>query len=127
MRSSSCQTEFANESDTVRCGKPAVAECAEYGPSLCSGCLTERCDMAFCDYCYDYHVGAFRFAPATSHSSKAKRSEHRVIRIAKPFRCNHQTLINVLVGIVLGSWPFAPTSAAFFNTLEFFRFRFFFV
>jgi hypothetical protein len=43
MRSSSCQIEFANEADTVRCGRPAVVECAECGISLCSGCRTECC------------------------------------------------------------------------------------
>ena len=74
MRNSSCQIEFANESDTVRCGKPAVAECAEYGPSLCSDCLTERCDMAFCDYCYDYHVAHpglhVRYSPRATRSDQ---------------------------------------------------------
>jgi len=56
MRNSSCQIESANESDTVRCGKPAVAECADCGASICSACRTECCGQSFCDHCYDYHA-----------------------------------------------------------------------
>lgn len=56
MRSSSCQIEFANEDDTIRCGKPAVADCADCGTSVCDDCRTECCAESFCGYCYDYHV-----------------------------------------------------------------------
>ena len=48
--------EFARESDTARCGKPAVAECADCGASICSDCRTECCGQAFCDLCYEYHL-----------------------------------------------------------------------
>jgi hypothetical protein len=42
--------------DTVPCGKPAVAECADCGISICSNCRVECCSDSFCGYCYDYHV-----------------------------------------------------------------------
>jgi hypothetical protein len=55
MRSSSCLIEFANgDGDTIRCGKRAVADCADCGMSICSDCRTECCGESFCDYCYDY-------------------------------------------------------------------------
>lgn len=52
----SCQIEFANEADTVRCGKPAVAECADCGIPICSDCMTECYGESFCEYCYEYHL-----------------------------------------------------------------------
>ena len=57
MRSSSCLIEFANgDSDSIRCGKPAVVDCADCGMSICSDCETECCEESFCEHCYDYHV-----------------------------------------------------------------------
>jgi hypothetical protein len=57
MRISSREVEFGfDKTDTVRCGKLAVAECADCGMSLCSNCRTECCGESFCEYCYDYHV-----------------------------------------------------------------------
>jgi hypothetical protein len=39
MRISSREVEFGfDKTDTVRCGKLAVAECADCGMSLCSNC-----------------------------------------------------------------------------------------
>jgi hypothetical protein len=41
MRSSSCQVEFGLEkTDTVRRGRPAVADCV-YGVSICADCRME--------------------------------------------------------------------------------------
>ena len=56
MQSSSCQIEFLNEADAVRCGQPAVAECADRGIPICSDCRTECCEGSFCEYCYEYHL-----------------------------------------------------------------------
>ena len=56
MRTSSCQIEFGNGGNAIRCGGPVVAECADCGSSICSGCRTECCGESFCDYCYAYHV-----------------------------------------------------------------------
>jgi hypothetical protein len=56
MRSSSCQIEFANEDHTIRCGKPAIADCADCGTPICDDCRMECCEESFCEYCYDYHV-----------------------------------------------------------------------
>lgn len=50
------QIEFADGADTVRCGKPAVAEYADCGTSICDDCRTECCVESFCDYSYDYHL-----------------------------------------------------------------------
>lgn len=55
MQSFSCQIEFVNEADAVRCGKPAVAEGADCGIPICSDCRTEFCEESFCEYCYEYH------------------------------------------------------------------------
>ena len=57
MRTSSCQIEFGNVADAIRCGEPAVAECADCGSLICSDCRSECCGESFCDYCYAYHVG----------------------------------------------------------------------
>jgi hypothetical protein len=51
-----CQIEFGNGANVIRCGEPAVAECADCRSSICSGCRTECCADSFCDYCYDYHA-----------------------------------------------------------------------
>jgi hypothetical protein len=57
MRSSSCQVEFGLEkTDTVRCGKQAVADCDDCGISICADCRMECCGESFCDYCYEYHL-----------------------------------------------------------------------
>jgi len=57
MEALTCQIEFAEDPHaTIRCGKPAVAECADCGTSICSACRSECCGDSFCDYCYDYHV-----------------------------------------------------------------------
>jgi hypothetical protein len=56
MRSPNCQIEFADDADTIRCGKPAVAECVDCGTIICDGCRTGCCGQSFCDLCYDYHV-----------------------------------------------------------------------
>jgi len=56
MRTSSCLVEFATDGDSIRCGKPAIADCADCGISICSDCETECCGEPFCEYCYDYHV-----------------------------------------------------------------------
>ena len=62
----SCEIEFADGADAIRCGRRAVAECAECRISLCSGCRTECCGESFCDYCYEYHL---------AHSCLRKRTQ----------------------------------------------------
>jgi hypothetical protein len=53
-----CQVEFgrSERADTVPCGKPAIAECADSGAAICSECRSECCGDSFCGQCYDYHV-----------------------------------------------------------------------
>jgi hypothetical protein len=78
MRSSSCLIEFDNgDGDTIPCGKPAVAECADCGMSICSECGTECCGESFCDYCYDYHV------TYSCLRKDAQRNEHPAARDRK--------------------------------------------
>jgi ATP dependent DNA ligase domain len=56
MRNSSCQIEFADGSDSVRCGKPTLAECADCGIPMCADCRRDCCGESFCEYCYEYHL-----------------------------------------------------------------------
>jgi hypothetical protein len=53
-----CQIEYVySDSDVgTPCGKPAVAECADCGMAICSGCRLECCGESFCEPSYDYHV-----------------------------------------------------------------------
>jgi hypothetical protein len=56
-----CQIEYVSggKSNTVPCGRAAVAECADCGVRICSGCRTQCCEDSFCDQCYDYHLSNF--------------------------------------------------------------------
>ena len=56
-----CQIEFddASGAETVRCGKPSIAQCADCGAAICIQCRTECCEESFCDYCYEYHVANY--------------------------------------------------------------------
>ena len=77
MRSSSCVIEFDNgDGDTIRCGKPSVADCADCGVSICSDCRTECCGESFCDYCYDYHV-TYSCLRKDARSSEQRRRADR--------------------------------------------------
>jgi hypothetical protein len=77
MRSSSCLIEFANgDGDSIRCGKLAVADCADCGMSICSGCRTECCGDSFCHFCYDYHVAhsSLHLRPRASRATQTNRN-----------------------------------------------------
>jgi hypothetical protein len=51
-----CTIEYGSTVEERRCGRVAVAECADCGASVCSICCKECCGKAMCGYCYDYHV-----------------------------------------------------------------------
>jgi hypothetical protein len=51
-----CTIEYGSTVEERRCGRVAVAECADCGASVCSICCKGCCGKAMCGYCYDYHV-----------------------------------------------------------------------
>ena len=51
-----CTIEYGSGSIGSRCGRPAVAECADCGASVCSSCGRSCCGKVLCGYCYDFHA-----------------------------------------------------------------------
>jgi hypothetical protein len=53
-----CQVEYSSsgEAGGMPCRKPAVAQCADCGASICANCRVACCGDSFCDQCYHYHA-----------------------------------------------------------------------
>jgi hypothetical protein len=51
-----CTVEYGSIDKEMRCGRAAVADCADCGASVCSSCSMECCGHVLCGYCYDYHA-----------------------------------------------------------------------
>ena len=75
MRSPSCLIDFDNgNGDTIRCGKPTVADCSDCGISICNDYRTECCGQSFCDQCYDYHAEYSCLRKAAHTEEQSRRS-----------------------------------------------------
>jgi hypothetical protein len=51
-----CTIEYGSTNTERRCGRAAVAKCADCGSSVCASCGKECCGKVLCGYCYDYHA-----------------------------------------------------------------------